>query len=112
MARIKFRIQRPWIPYIIFAITLALTLLTTFYVSRATYTEDRLRFLNAVQDTNTNIETRLQTYIALLRGTAGLFAAEQNVTKDQFTSFIDRLNLGKNYIGTQGIGYVQIVNDS
>ncbi len=112
MARIKLRIQRPWIPYIIFIVTLTLTLLTTYYVSSATYTEDRLRFLNAVQDTNINIETRLQTYIALLRGTAGLFAAEPAVTQQQFTSFINRLNLQKNYPGTQGIGFIQIVTNN
>ncbi len=112
MARIKLRIQRPWIPYIIFIVTLTLTLLTTYYVSNATYTEDRLRFFNAVQDTNINIETRLQTYIALLRGTAGLFAAEPAVTQQQFTSFINRLNLQKNYPGTQGIGFIQIVTNN
>ena len=76
MARIKLRIERPWIPYIIFAITLTLTLLVTYYVSSQTYNEDRLRFLSAVQDTNTNIETRLETYITLLRGGAGFFAAD------------------------------------
>jgi two-component system OmpR family sensor kinase len=112
MAKIKIRIRRPWIPYIIFIVTLTLSLLTTYYISKETYTEDRLRFFNAVEDTTINIETRLQTYIALLRGAAGFFAAEHTVNQQQFASFVSRLNLQKNYPGTQGIGYIQIVTDN
>jgi signal transduction histidine kinase len=112
MARIKLKIQRPWIPYIIFVITLSLTLLATFYISNQTYTEDRLRFLNVVLDTNTTIRTQVETYIALLRGTAGLFAAIPDLNKDQFSRYVTSLKLDKNYVGAMGLGYVEKIEGS
>lgn len=112
MARIKLRIQRPWIPYIVLIVTLTITLIATYYVGIETYEEDHLRFLNAVQYTNTNIETRMQTYIALLRGTAGLFTADPNLSQQQFLSYVTRLNLKTNYPGTQGIGFIQKVENN
>ncbi len=112
MARLKLKIQRPWIPYIIFIISLILTILASYFTSSQTYTEDRLRFFNAVQDTNTNIRTQIETYVALLRGTSGLFTAVNNLNKEQFTSYIDRLRLRQNYSGAMGIGYIQKINDA
>jgi len=112
MPRLKLKIQRPWIPYIIFIVTLTLTLLATAYTNQQTYTEDRLRFLNAVQDTNTNIRTQIETYIALLRGTAGLFAAEPNLGKQEFSDYASRLRLNQNYAGAMGLGFVQRIKNS
>jgi len=112
MARLKLKIQRPWIPYIIFIITLVLTLLITAYINKQTYTEDNLRFLNAVQDTNTNIRTQIETYIAVLRGTAGLFSAELDLSKSDFVGYVTRLRLNQNYSGAMGIGFAQRIQNS
>lgn len=107
MAKIKIKIHRPWIPYIIFVLTLSLTILSTFYVSRATNIEDRLRFLNAVEDTGNTIIDRLNIYFTVLRGMQGLYAANGNLTNNQFSSYITKLNLKKNYPAAQGIGFIQ-----
>lgn len=112
MTRIKLPIQRPWIPYIIFVITLILTTVSTYYVSYATYKEDQLRFSNAVQDTQTSIQTRFETYIALLRGGAALFAAVPDPSQQQFEAYVNRLHLQKNYPGTLGIGYAERVTQN
>lgn len=111
MARINLPIQRPWIPYIILVITLTLTVISTYYVGRATYIEDQLRFLNAVQDTKNSIEDKLNIYIAVLRGIAGLYAVEQDMTQHQFETYVNRIHLKTNYSGTLGIGYIQQVNN-
>ncbi len=109
MIKIRLRIQRPWIPYIILIITLALTIISTIYVYGATYNEDNLRFINAVQDTENSIYSRLTSYITLLRGAAGLYAANPDMTPQQFNAFVNRLHLSQNYPGSQGIGFVQKV---
>lgn len=106
---IKLPIRRPWIPYIILAIALSITVIATLYVARSTYERDRLRFLNAVSLTRNNINNRLETYITLLRGSAGLFAAQPNVTEEEFHDYVDRIRLKLNYPGIQGIGYSVIV---
>src|SRR6185437_2052897 len=112
MARLKLQIHRPWIPYIILAITLTLTILSTYYISQATRREDNLRFLNAVQDTTNSITDRMSIYITLLQSTAGLYASTSDVSRQQFTNYVNRLNLKANYQALQGIGFIQIVKDT
>ncbi len=112
MARIKLVIHRPWIPYIILILTLTLTILSTFYISRATHIEDRLRFLNAVQDTSNSISDRMNIYVTLLRSIAGLYASIPDISKDQFDQYINQLHLQKNYPAVQGIGFIQLVHDN
>jgi two-component system OmpR family sensor kinase len=108
MAKIKIAIHRPWIPYIILTLTLTLTILSAFYISRATYIEDRLRFLNAVQDTSSSITDRMNTYITLLRGTAGLYETNSD-SPQQFDQYVKQLHLQKNYPAVQGIGFIQVI---
>jgi signal transduction histidine kinase/CheY-like chemotaxis protein len=84
---------------------LAVTAAVTFYVWFSVRARDRLRFQNAVQDLQDSLERRLDTYLALLRATAGLFAGSENVTHREFTAFVDQLNLPKRYPGVQGIGF-------
>ena len=109
MARIKLNLQKPWIPYVILIVTLLLTTATTYYVNRTTHERDRLRFANSVQETENTINNELEVYTTLLRGTTGLFAANPDVSKTEFQSYINRLFLQQNYRGIQGIGYIKRV---
>lgn len=109
MARIKLRIQRPWIPYIILVSTLVITCIATYYTSRSTHERDRLRFMNGVTQTQSIITNQLEIYTTLLRGTAGLFAENPDVTKAGFQTYINRLFLQEKYKGIQGIGYIAYV---
>jgi signal transduction histidine kinase/CheY-like chemotaxis protein len=94
-----------WAPYFVLLVALALTALAAYYVRRTAHTADRMRFENAVQRTQTEVERRLETYSALLRSGAGLFAASTEVTRADFKAFTDRLGLRAHYPGIQGLGY-------
>jgi CHASE1-domain containing sensor protein/nitrogen-specific signal transduction histidine kinase len=109
---VHFPIRRPWIPYIILVIALLITLLSTIYVIQSAEEIDRLRFNNAVEETQSSITNRVETYIALLRGGSGLFAANGNVTDEEFKLFVDRLRITERYPGIQGIGYAARVDDT
>ncbi|HWS54536.1 MAG TPA: hypothetical protein VN228_10430, partial [Pyrinomonadaceae bacterium] len=61
-------------PWLVLALALLATAAAALYVSRATRARDRLRFDNAVQRTEDDLRTRLDTYVALLRAGAALFA--------------------------------------
>jgi signal transduction histidine kinase len=111
MARLILRFQRPFIPYIILIISLIITCLTTYYVNASTYERDSLRFRNAVSDTTNSIEITLGTYTSLLRGAAGFFAADQDITQSQFSSYVNRLHLEKHYPGITCIGFTEIVSN-
>lgn len=67
--------------------------------------KERLRFENAVRETQSDIEDRIETHIALLRASTGLFAANDRVSREQFRAFVNRLRLQERYSGMQGIGF-------
>jgi signal transduction histidine kinase/CheY-like chemotaxis protein len=100
-----FRPRRRWLPYVVLAVMLAVTAAVTFYVRFSVRSRDRLRFQNAVQDIQISLEGRLESYLALLRATAGLFAGSEKVTRQEFAAFVGQLNLPQKYPGVQGIGF-------
>ena len=112
MARIKLikiSIQRPWIPYIILVSALIITGAVTYYVNNSTREQDGLRFMNTVEQTQSTINSELEIYTALLRGTSALFAEDSDVTSADFEAYINRLFLQERYRGIQGIGFIERV---
>lgn len=97
--------RRTWIPYFVLVVTLLLTGIATFYVGLTARTKDQLRFENAVEFTKDDIQSRLNTYISLLRGGSGLFAASDQVTREDFRAYVQQLKLNDRYPGIQGIGF-------
>lgn len=111
MKTIKPAILNPFIPYVILIICLLITFLFTIYVIRGTDELDKLRFENAIQETQNNISTRIETYVSLLRGDAGMLTAYHDLPVDKFRTFIDRVYLTEKYPGIQGIGYIKRVSN-
>jgi signal transduction histidine kinase len=99
-------IPRPLIPIVVLAASLLLTTLASVVVWNTSRVRDRARFDNAVQAARDGINARLGIYIALLRATAGLFAAEE-VSRIDFEEFIGRLDLTHEYPGVQGVGFTR-----
>ncbi|HEY9877720.1 MAG TPA: CHASE domain-containing protein [Leptolyngbyaceae cyanobacterium] len=97
--------HRGTIPYIVLLGTLLLTAIATYYTHRTTKAKERLLFENAIQRTQTNIQDRLNTYIALLRAGRGLFDAAPEVGQAEFRQFANNLELRTQYPGIQGIGF-------
>ncbi|MUL38239.1 CHASE domain-containing protein [Gloeocapsopsis dulcis] len=97
--------RRTWIPYFVLAVTLLITGIATFYVARTARTKDQLRFENAAEFTKDEIKSRLNNYVSLLRGGSGLFAATDQVTREDFRAYVQQLELRDRYSGIQGIGF-------
>lgn len=97
--------RRIWIPYFVLGITLLLTSLATYYAAKTAEDKDRLRFENAVQRTQDDIQNRLDTYIAMLRATSGLWVASESVSREQFRTYVNHLELPRRYPGIRGIGF-------
>ena len=64
--------------------SLLLTAVAAQYAASASRSRDRLRFEIAVRQAQDSIETRLGTYVAMLRAGTGLFAAAPRVTAEEF----------------------------
>lgn len=70
------------------------------------------RFDFRVRESNNRIEQRMLIYEQVLRSTAGLFAATETVTRENFRTFVDMLNLAENYPGIHGVGFSLVVPPS
>ncbi|MGH9902159.1 MAG: CHASE domain-containing protein, partial [Pyrinomonadaceae bacterium] len=98
--------RRPWVPYLVLAITLLLTLAATYFAREAADARDRQRFENAARRTQDSVRSRVDTYVALLRAGAALFASNrEQVGREQFRAFVERLRLKEHYPGIQGFGF-------
>ncbi|HNP73242.1 MAG TPA: CHASE domain-containing protein [Kouleothrix sp.] len=110
----RLRSQRPkprwfWLPYLVFALAFGTALLSTVYFATSSRAYDQLRFSNQVQQTQDSISARLETYISMLRGVGGLFAASASVERAEFRAYVMRLDIARHYPGAQGIGFSQRV---
>jgi len=100
-------------PALVLAIALALTAAATTVVATTGRARDRARFQNAASAASAGIESRLRAHVAILRGTAGLFAASGAVGDDEFRTFVDQFKLRERYRGVQGIGWApRVVPDA
>jgi signal transduction histidine kinase len=84
---------------------LALTLLATYYASRTIQLRARAHFENATLQARATLRARFEVYDALLHGAAGFIAVEDQITREQFRKYIDRLRILQNYPGVQGIAF-------
>ncbi len=102
----RVRQPRHRTPVVILLISLFLTATACLAVAVTLKARDRLRFENAVESAQDRIEGRLEMYRAMLRGTAGLFAASEGVvTRAAFRAYVGSLDVRERYPGIQGIGF-------
>ncbi|HDZ09658.1 sensor domain-containing diguanylate cyclase [Pseudohongiella sp.] len=67
--------------------------------------EDQDRFEEETSDSLELIRERMQVYGQVLRGVKGLFVASENVSREEFRSYTEELDLQQNYPGILGIAY-------
>jgi signal transduction histidine kinase len=96
-------------PFVVLAVSLLLTLAATGFVMVTGAARDQARFENAMQSTQDRINGRLDTYVAMLAGARGLFAASDTVTRRDFATYIAELEIRRRYPGVQGLGFARRV---
>lgn len=94
-----------WAPWLVLFIGLASSFYVTHLLFNLSDLQDRERFVHNVKQTQNAINSRLENYITLLRGTAGFLTANKNATEQDFHQFVKRLHLSQRYQGIQGIGF-------
>ncbi|HKY26547.1 MAG TPA: CHASE domain-containing protein [Pyrinomonadaceae bacterium] len=102
-----FKAKRSATPYLVLAVGILFTFIVCYHLSRVTEDEDKERFSGLVQQIHSNINSRMETYTALVRAQTGLFAASENVQPAEFKSFVNTLELPAHYPGIFGIGYAE-----
>ncbi len=93
--------------YLVLAITLLLTIGTSYIFYENSRSKDAIRFANEVSRVQAVIENRINIYGALLNGSRGFIQAAENLDRSKFHSYVQSLNLEKNYPGIRRIGFIK-----
>ena len=102
-------VERRWIgllPVAVFLVSSALLLSWWSALAAAQHRSMQEHFEADARRVEIKVAERFEAYDQILRGTAGLFAASDEVTREDFRQYVDALQLGKVYGEIQGIGFV------
>jgi PAS domain S-box-containing protein len=103
---------RTWMPYLVGVTALLFSVLAWLHVRWTAQSNDDLRAEAAAKTAIDTITDRINAQIGVLRATAGLFASANEVTREGFRKYVERLNLPEHYPGTMGIGFSMRVDPS
>jgi PAS domain S-box-containing protein len=106
------RLREIWLPALVLAGGLGLTGALAWLAWRDAGAEAQRRFEAAAEETEARIGTRMQAYVAILRGTAALLSATSRMDRDTFAAYVERLRVPEFYPGVQGIGYSRRTGDT
>ncbi len=98
------------VPYIVLVVSLTATLLVVVGFRHAADERDFSRFRAAVQSTRYLIKNRIDTYSAVLLATRGMLETRERVSRQEFSDFVERLELARLYPGLQGVGVTRRVS--
>jgi signal transduction histidine kinase len=91
------------------ALTLALLMCLTVWMWRGATLDSGQRFAHKVAEAHIAIQQRLLAYEQILRGAVALFASSTEVTRDEWRAYVRTLEIEKNFLGIQGIGFAERV---
>ncbi len=83
-----------------------------FITSEAVENDARSRFGHMARNVQLTLESRFKTYADLLRGTASLFSASGEVTRDAFGRYVNALDLPHNFPGVESINFARYLRDA
>jgi signal transduction histidine kinase len=101
--------RRSLIPHILLGIGLALSVAGADAARDLVESRQHVRFSGAAERLKAAIDSRIDSYLAMLLGGAGLFAASEDVSPTEFKAYVDRLDVRRRYPGIQGIGFSRII---
>ena len=83
------RSRRSLVPYVLLVTALAITAGVARYAHNQIARQDSLRFEDATKRVFAEIDNRLDAYIAMLHGGAGLFAGSKRVEFLEFRAYVE-----------------------
>jgi signal transduction histidine kinase/ActR/RegA family two-component response regulator len=108
--RARLGLSRSWFPLLVCALGVVSTAAVALHIRRTGEAQQLERFEVAVAQVRNEIRERMETYISMLRAGAGLVAATDDLTAEEFHAFASRLALQEVYPGVQGIGFTARVD--
>lgn len=90
-------------------VSLLVTLGATYFFYQNSQSKDKTRFATEVNKSRTILETKINSYITMLKSIRAFIEAEPNANKEEFSVFVKNLEMQNSYTGVQGLGYVSII---
>ncbi len=97
------------IPFIILVFSLLLTFFVWQFVNKSIEITRTARFNQEISRINDAIINRSDLYINALRSGNGLFAASEEVSQEEWASFVNAIDLQQHFPGIQGFGFALYV---
>jgi len=97
--------KRVWPAWVILAASIILTTLATLYMKSDVDVLAKREFIFACNEIRAKIDDRVEAHEQILISGAALFDASDQVTREQWKTFVQRLNAESNLPGIQGIGF-------
>jgi signal transduction histidine kinase len=92
--------------YGVLVVGLLLTVLATRFVSQTVEAQERVRFDDAAVATKASVDRRINaSYVDTMLGADGLFAASENVSREEWANYTRAIDLESRYEGLQALGY-------
>ena len=101
----RARARRSWLPWTLLATVSLASVFATDFVAESARERDQLRFEASAQQAHGAIRDRIESAMALLRATSGLFAAVLETDRALFHAYVEQLDLARRYPGMRGIGF-------
>ena len=96
--------------FVVLAIGIVLSAGAVYFMLKQMERDARQKFARVVVEAEDAIATRIRAYSDLLIGVRALFIASDFVTRDEFRSYVESLDLNRRYPGIQVIHYAQRVS--
>ncbi|MFC5462546.1 CHASE domain-containing protein [Massilia niabensis] len=80
--------------------------------SQAIENDARARFTHMARNVQSVLDGRIKTYADLLRGTASLFRAADEITREEFHRYVSGLDLPRHFPAVESINFAQHFSDA
>jgi signal transduction histidine kinase len=107
--RIRERVK---FPYFVLLLSVILTIGATILFHQSAKSKDSVRFSNSVNRIHFSMENRIGLYVGFLKAGRGFIESSNDLNRKTFTNFVESLELEKNYVGAQGIGYTKTIRSN
>jgi diguanylate cyclase (GGDEF)-like protein/PAS domain S-box-containing protein len=95
----------PWAAWLVLALSLMASILVWHFAHENARNMEEAEFHAKAYDIESRIRQRMLAHEQVLQGAAGLFAASQNVGREEWRAYVKHLDVDRFYPGILGIAY-------
>lgn len=98
-----------------YLLILFIGILSSLFLGYHTYTsnleKNQIQFNSLTKNIIQQIQNRMDTYREVLYSGVGLFEASSDVSRKEWHTFVDKLQIKKYFPGIQGLGYSVVLRE-